>query len=160
MPVQGFPDPTLHPEDTRQAAVNLRLIADFALPSDDAEELLTSSELIPEQRRLFRAALRSPGVWRRLCRMALVSELEGDPARWYEDQFKGPDMDQVLDAVLPELTPADRSWWIGLRDTEPEALIFYLDPLFGEIRSVLLSVKIVDIDTGESVPAIFARQDA
>jgi len=140
--------------------VNLRLIADFSLPADAAEELLGSPDLTSRQHRLFLAALRSPAAWRRICRMALVSQLESDPARWSDDLFKGPNYDQVLDCILPELAPADRAYWIRLRDSEPEAVIFYLDPLFQEIRGSLVSVRLLDLDTGESVPAIFARQDA
>ncbi len=160
MPVRAFPDRAIHSEDMSVQPVGLRLIADFTLAPDDTEKLLNSPTLIPQQQRLIRAALRSASAWKRLCRMAFVSELEGDPSRWYEGLFRGPDMDQILDAVLAELTPADQSWWAGLRDTEPDALGFYLEPLFQEISSVLVSVKIVDLDTGESVPAVFARQDA
>ncbi len=160
MPVPEFTGPCLNVEDPRQPPANLRLVADFTLAADAAEELLDSPKLVPQQQRLFRAALRSSTAWKRLCRMALVSQLEADPSNWTEELFKGPHMDQILDAVLSELTTEDQSWWTGLRDTEPEALIFYLDPLFGEIRGVLVNVGIVDLDTGEAVPAVFARQDA
>jgi hypothetical protein len=136
--------------------VRFQLIAEFSVSARSPDRIFADEDLTEEQRRLFHAALEVPAAWNRICRLAIVSEFESDPARWYEDQFKGPEPDHILEAILPQLDEADRRYWIDVRDNDPEALGFYIDPVFGAIRGSLESVKIVDVASGESVPAMIS----
>jgi len=140
--------------------VHFQLIADFSVSARSVERLFAEEELTEEQRRLFRAALEVPAAWNRMCRLAIVSEFESDPAMWSRDLFRGPNAEHILESVLPELTPADQQYWTDLRDNDVEALDFYIEPVFQAIRSTLVSVRIVDVASGETIPPMISGVNA
>jgi hypothetical protein len=141
------------------APVGFRLVAEFSLSAEAPDRLLRAADLTDEQRRLFRAALEVP-AWNRMCRLAIVSEFEADPPMWSRGLFRGPNPEHILESILPELTLADQQYWIDLRDNDLEALGFYVEPVFQAIRSSLVSVKIVEVASGEAIPVMISGMHA
>jgi hypothetical protein len=78
----------------------------------------------------------SPITMRRIARMALETELEGITVGHFSDLFEGPSDDQILECVLPCLSPADTTYWERLRDRPG-------DTLHQEIATVFLAFEVI-----------------
>ncbi len=136
-----------------QKALPFRLIADFIVEADSAEAFLEQAELTAHQRRLFIVLLTVPTAFRHMCRLAIVSDFETDPGKYFEGEFAGPETEDILACVLPYLSPEDREYWNRLREQSAERLDYYLSPIFMEFRSSFKRVMVQDMTTGETIPA-------
>jgi hypothetical protein len=145
-PSQGPANPS-----RQTLSVPFRLTADFVVEIDTAAKYLQQPDLTPEERRLLLTVLTTPEALNRMCRLAIVSDLEREPGL-LEDQFFGPQSEDILAAILPYLASEDQRFWSRLRHDFPENLGNYLLPMFCEFKTILRRVMVVDAATGEAIP--------
>lgn len=110
------------------------------------------AELTEHQRSFFKTALTVPEAFSRMCRLAIVSELESFPERYFEGPFLGPDSEDILAAASPFLSDEDREYWAKAQFQPGECLLFNLMPIFEAFRGTLLQLEMLDTTTGEAIP--------
>jgi hypothetical protein len=133
-------------------ALPFRLVADFTIQANAARVFLAQPDLTPQQRSFFTTVLTNPEALNRMCRLAIVSELESLADKWFEGKFEGPDLEDVLNCELPFLSKEDQEYWSGLRQESPESVDFFLMPIFVAFTASLQDVAILDSTTDETIP--------
>lgn len=78
-----------------------RLVADFTVQTYTAKAFLEQPDLTPQQRSFFTTVLTNPEAFNRMCRLAIVSELEAHSEEWFEAEFEGPETEDILNCALP-----------------------------------------------------------
>jgi len=127
------------------------LTADFVVAIDSAVEYLQRPDVTSEGRRLLLTVLTTPEALNRMCRLAIVSDLETEPGL-FEEQFFGPQSQDILAAVMPYLSAEDQGFWARLEREFPENLGNYLLPMFCEFKSKLQQVVVEDATTCQAIP--------
>lgn len=128
-----------------------RLVADFVVEVNSVKAFLEEADLTAQQRSFF-IRLSIPEAFNRMCRLALVSDLETDPGKYFESEFEGPEPVDILNCALPYLSPEEREYWIELQRDPAEHVNNGLLAIFMEFRSSLKRVVIQDMTTGETIP--------
>ena len=132
------------------ASVSFRLTADFVVENATAAKFLQRPDLTSEERRLLLTVLTTPEALNRVCRLAIVDDLEVEEAELFEGQFFGPQSEDILAAVMPYLSSEDQTFWTRLQQ---ESLpVNYLTEMFCEFKTALRRVVVVDTTSGETIP--------
>ena len=128
------------------------MIADFVVEAKNPAQFLMEPDLTPEERGLFLTVLTKPEVLNRMCRLAIVCDLSGDPGKYFEETFMGPEPEDILDCILPYLSADLQEYWTRLRREKRGNFDFSMDRIFQEFRSSLTHTAIKDMVTGEVIP--------
>jgi len=142
------PEPTVAPIPA--TSVPFRLTADFVVEITTAAEFLQQPDLASEERRLLLTVLTTPEALNRVCRLAIVDDLEVEQAELFEGQFFGPQSEDILAAVMPYLSSEDQTFWTRLQQENPP--VNYLTEMFCEFKTALRRVAVEDTGTGEAIP--------
>ena len=134
-----------------------RLMADFVVDAKPMVEYLQTLDLTAEQRRLALTTLTTPEAFHRMCRMAIVSELESETGV-LEEQFYGPQSEDILACVLPHLSDEDQQFWKKLHRESPDHISDFLVLMFNAFQTTLRSVAITDMTNGETIPRQVRRE--
>jgi hypothetical protein len=150
---QRIPPEDSHPEMTLpEVAVPFRLIADFVVRAEAVAEFLREPDLTLEARALFLTVLTTPEALNRICRLAIVCDLNVVPGKYFEDTFTGPEPEDIFDAMRPYL-PADLDeYWVRLRRENPDEFSASIDDIYRQFRSSLKRTVVEDVSTGEAIP--------
>lgn len=133
-------------------AVPFRLIADFVVQAEAAAEFLQEPDLTPEARALFLTILTTPEALNRLCRLAIVCDLNVAPGGYFEETFMGPEPEDILDAILPYLAADQQKYWTTFRREDCDGFSAEIDDIYQQFRSTLKRVVVEDPSTGEAIP--------
>jgi hypothetical protein len=140
------------PSEPEPKSARFRLVAEFTIEADPEGASLKWADLTAHQRRFFKTALTVPEAFNLMCRLAIVSELESYPERYFDGPFLGPDTEDILAAASPFLSNEDREYWIQAQFQPGESLLFNLMPIFEAFRGTLLQLEMLDMTTGEAIP--------
>ena len=130
-------------------SIPFRVTADFVVEVKTVANYLQRPNLTSEERRLLLTVLTTPEALNRMCRLAIVSDIETHPGL-LEDQFFGPQSDDILAALMPYLSSEDQTYWTRMQQQDPPGN--YLLDMFCEFKAVLRRVVVEDVTTGETIP--------
>lgn len=119
-----------HTGERHSMAVPFQLIADFVVEARTLAKLLNKPDLIPEERDLVMAVLTTPEALNRMCRLAIVSDLESDPGPNLEGVFRGPQFGDILDCLLAYLSADVRDYWTRRRAENYASFRFSIGRIF------------------------------
>lgn len=114
-------------------------------------EYLQTLDLTAEQRRLALTTLTTPETFHRMCRRAIVSELESETGL-LEEQFYGPQSEDILACVLPHLSDEDQQFWKKMHRESEDNISDFLVLMFNAFQTTLRTVAITDMTNGETIP--------
>ena len=129
-----------------------RLVADITIQAPTSSAFLEQPDVTPQQRSFFAAVLTNPEAFNRMCRIAIVCELEAHSEEWFETEFEGPETEDILSCALPYLSAEDQEYWKLIQQESDERLSYFLMPIFLEFTGSLENVAILDLTTGETIP--------
>jgi hypothetical protein len=132
-------------------SVSFQLVADFAVETPTAAEFIRDPGLTTDEYRLFMTILTTPDALNRICRLALVCDLNMDGTKYFDGTFQGPDPDDILNSILPCIPPDQRDYWDRLRNEDHEEFGLSIDFVFIQFQSFLKNVKVLDVTTGEAI---------
>jgi len=132
--------------------LSFKLVADISVQANTAGAFLEQPDVTPQQRNFFAIVLANPEAFNRMCRLAIVSDLEAHSEEWFETEFEGPEAEDILNCVLPYLSADDQDYWNRIKQESGELLSYFLMPIFLEFAGSLNSVAILDLTTGETIP--------
>jgi hypothetical protein len=139
-------------EASASGGLPFRLIADFRVRADPSRAFPQQNTLTEQQRRLFTTIVINLAVFKRMCRMAIVSDFEAYPwDHYFEGVFAGPDSQDILATAFSELSGADQIYWMQLQQKSPYQLDNDLFSIFEQFRASLGNVVIQDPATGETI---------
>ncbi len=78
-----------------------RLVADFVVEVNSVKAFLEEVDLTAQQRSFFITILAIPEAFNRMCRLAIVSDLETDGGEYLEREFEGPEPGLALRIRIP-----------------------------------------------------------
>lgn len=142
-----------------RVAVPFRLTADFVVEAETAENFLHKPDLTPEERGLFLTILATPKALNRVCRLAIVCDLEADPSGYFEETFMGPEPRDILDCVLPYLSTELQEYWTRLQRENYDSFAFRIDDIFQQFCSSLKKTVVQDMTTNEAIPLRIGDKD-
>ncbi len=148
-------------QDTKQEAaaeavlsppsVRFKLTAEFAVEASGSAEYLERLYRSPEERSLLLTILTTPEALNRMSRIGILTDFDSNPGL-FENQFSGFDAKDILACVLPYLSDADQEFWRRSmresRDVTGDKLLMILEAF----ETVLKSVVVEDMTTGERIP--------
>lgn len=139
-------------EESASGGLPFRLIADFRVRTDPSRAFPQQNTLTEQQRRLFTTIVGNLAVFRRVCRMAIVSDFEAYPwDHYFDGVFAGPDSQDILATAFSELSGADQKYWMQLHQNSPTQFDNDLFSIFEQFRASLENVAIQDPATGEMI---------
>lgn len=128
-----------------------RLVADFVVEVNSVKAFLEEVDLTAQQRSFFMTILAIPEAFNRMCRLAIVSDLETDGGEYLESEFEGPEPEDILNCAFPYLPQEDRAYWSHLQQDPSAHVNNDLLTIFVQFRSSLKRVVIQDMTTGETI---------
>ncbi len=133
--------------------VPFRLIADFVVEPETANEFLQNPQTRPEEQQLLLWILTNPQAMNRMCRMVIVDDLLAyECGVYFQDTFMGPDAGDMLDGILPYLSAELKEYWIQLRSEDHDHFSNAMNNVFQTFHSTLKKTAIEDRSTGEEIP--------
>jgi hypothetical protein len=132
--------------------LSFRLVADISVQANTTGAFLEQPDVTPQQRSFFAIVLANPEAFNRMCRLAIVSDLEAHSEEWFETEFEGPETEDILNCALPYLSADDQDYWNRIKQESGELLSYFLMPIFLEFSGSLNNVAILDLTTGETIP--------
>jgi hypothetical protein len=135
-------------------SVPFQLIADFAVETPTVAEFIRDVGSATEEYRLFMTILTTPEALNRICRLALVCDLNVnmDENKYFDGAFMGPEPGDILNSILSYLSPDQQEYWTRLRKVDYNEFGESIDSVFGEFQSSLKKIKVLDVNTGEAIP--------
>ena len=133
-------------------SVPFQLIADFAVEAPESAEFFSDPETSTEEYRFFMTLLTTPEALNRICRLALACDLNMDGSKYFDGTFMGPEPEDILNAIQSYLSPDQREYWTRLRDEKYDEFGGRILSIFEQFESSLKRVKVLDTNTGETIP--------
>jgi hypothetical protein len=132
---------TLELHDT----VTFRFFADFDVKVSD------SGRYTGQQLTLMKAIMASPSTLKRIGCMTIETDLAGISGAHLEELFRGPEIEEILECVLPVLPDTEKRYWTELRHLPGEALHYELMPVFLSFRATLRRAGIEELSSADAI---------
>ena len=133
-------------------ALPFRLIADFAVEVGSAEAFLAGTDLTEQERSFLLRILNDHEAFNRMCRLAIVSDLETFGGKYFEEEVDGPNAEDILACASPYLASEEREYWNRQWQEQPESLTAFLLEMFAKFCSSLKRAVVQDMTTGAMIP--------
>ena len=133
-------------------SVPFQLAVDLCVATPNAAKFLRDPGVNSEERRLFNAIVSTPEALNRICRLAVVCDLQVQMGDYYRERFTGADPDDIFKSILPCLSPDVADFWTRLRDSNNDEFEASINFIFEQFETSLKKTAVIDVANGESIP--------